>query len=338
MNNKFTWIDISTFNVEGAKNFYQAVFDWKFSKERLESYLICSKEDSPCAGLYEMPDFFQKIKMPSFWMSYIKVEDIEVVVDKAKKLGGKIELEEQGEWGKVALIRDPSGAGFTCHEGGDLQVDPSSRIHGRWYHNELFVSDVSLVKPFYEDLFTWYIKAKSHNRYLITDDTNETIATIQVATNDVKGDKEFWAVYFTVDNFLTARKLIEKMGGNVIYEHNNIEGKHLLVHDNQGAAFFLSENKTNNQEKNNRPSATIDSHFSNSFKWKSFIGLLVLYFVMLTEQQWGYGIFWLMWVILDIKRGNTYFFDSLDKHSNPVLYWTVILTWLLVAVYYFSKV
>ena len=333
MHNQFTWIDLSTFNVEQAIKFYQKIFNWHCSDENADGYHICTAKNVHCVGLYAMPELFQKIKMPSFWMSYIAVTNIETVVDKAQKLGGKIELQEAGIWGKVALIRDPLGAGFTCYEGNVLQAKPDNEQHGRWCHNELFVSDIHVIKPFYENLFHWEIKYVADDRYLITDRDDHKIASIQVATNEEKGDKEFWAVFFTVDNLLATAETIKNLNGSIAYEYTNTEGKNLLAYDNQGAAFFLTEkNYRNNQPK--QASAKEPSNYANTLKWKSFAGLFALYLVMLTEQNWGYGLFWLFWAIADITRGKTYFFDLLDRRTDATLYWAVISTWFLMAIYF----
>lgn len=48
------------------------------------------------------------MKMPHFWMTYIKVKNVKLIVDKAHLLGGIVEIEQTLEgFGKVALIRDP---------------------------------------------------------------------------------------------------------------------------------------------------------------------------------------------------------------------------------------
>ena len=70
-----------------------------------------------------MPEKFQSIRMPSFWMSYIHVQNIEETVRVAKANGAIIEVSPEAApgGGLVALIRDPAGAGFTCYESLHLQ-------------------------------------------------------------------------------------------------------------------------------------------------------------------------------------------------------------------------
>lgn len=245
MNGDLTWIDLSTFDVELAQRFYGNLLGWEFTFD--DSGYITSSSDSDkisCAGLYEMPNFFQKIKMPSFWMTYMRVDDIAAIVNKAKELGGKIELEEEGDFGKVALIRDPSGAGFTCYEGNILKSYHSD-LHGNWSWSELFVSDISLVRAFYTNLFDWRIEPQIADRYMICNKGGNKIGSLQVAANEIKGDKEFWAVYFAVRDLSVAEVLVADAGGQVVSRHENADGSYLLVYDNQGAAFFLNTEKVN---------------------------------------------------------------------------------------------
>ncbi len=236
----FSWVDLSTFDLGAARRFYNRVFGWTFSADA-SGYLQCAAGGQPRAGLFTMPAFFQRINTPPFWMSYIAVPDVSAVVETARTLGGRVELEERGAFGEVALIRDPSGAGFTCHQDQWTRAPRDATRPGSWVWTELFVSELARVRRFYETLFGWRISELGGDRHAIVNGRGETIATIQVASNDVKGPEEFWAVYFAVDELDAAARAVEEVGGQTIYKHVNAEGVHLLARDDQGAAFFLSE-------------------------------------------------------------------------------------------------
>ena len=61
-----------------------------------------------------------KIPFPNVrpnWVPYIAVENAKEIINKAKKLGGRILLEPEGvRKGKVAIIADPTGAAFTVQQ------------------------------------------------------------------------------------------------------------------------------------------------------------------------------------------------------------------------------
>ena len=148
--NKFIWADLSSYQPEKIKQFYKAVFDWDFYGDE---YVIAYKEDKQIAGLYHTPPKFQALKMPSFWMSYIQVNNVLETVEKAKSFGGIIELVDlENPIGKIALIRDTLGAGFTVYEGDKLNSKTKSEENTLIF-NELHVSDVQKAKVYYESLF-----------------------------------------------------------------------------------------------------------------------------------------------------------------------------------------
>ena len=193
-----------------------------------------------------MPSNFQRIGMPSFWMSYIHVQDIHQTVRAAEERGAKIEIKPQTApgGGQIALIRDPAGAGVTCFEGDDLGGRGGTGSFGRMVWNELHISDLSRVESFYTHVFGWTIKATNDTgRYKIYASSSESvpIAGIQVTSNEIKGDKEYWGVYFSVDNLANASKCIEQNGGQIVAEQP-LEGlPALLAFDPQGAAFYVVE-------------------------------------------------------------------------------------------------
>lgn len=72
---------------------------------------------------------------------------------------------------------------------------------------------------------------------------------------------------------------------------------------------------------------------TKNLKWRSILGLLLVWFAMWFNWQWAWGILFLLWVIPDIISGITYFMEPVSKHENPILYWTIIISWLLTSIY-----
>ncbi len=332
MHGEFSWIDLSTFDVARTEEFYADLFGWQVGQAPA-GYYIGSVSGTPVAGFFEMPELFQKINMPSFWMSYIAVDDVDATVTKVKELGGKVELETSGPFGRVALIRDPSGAGFTCYEGTASSVISPQPTHGRWHWSELFVSNFSKVRQFYSGLFGWNFEPDgiTPDRSCILNRQGRRIGAIQVASNDIKGDKEFWAIFFGVDDIPRAISLVNSYGGEMIYEHTNSEGTHYLVKDPQGAAFFLTATHPN--RASTPDDDTMSKSDSFSLKWRSLIGLALIYTAVLFKLDWMWGVLFLFWVIPDLKTGTTCFIEPLSRKENPLLYWTVVVTWIVLSLF-----
>ncbi len=75
---------------------------------------------------------------------------------------------------------------------------------------------------------------------------------------------------------------------------------------------------------------------ANAFKWRSILGLILIYMAMWFNWQWIWGILFLAWVIPDIFSGITYFMEPVEKSKNPFLYWFIIISWIAMGVYSFA--
>ena len=276
-----------------------------------------------------MPQKFQKINMPSFWMSYIQVPNIEETVRVAEQQGAKIEVRPQAApgGGRIALIRDPAGAGFTCYEGDQLGSIDTVAAKGQRVWHELHVSDLAKVKDFYATVFQWHIRptnqADRHEIYY----AGQLIAGIQVTSNEIKGDKEYWGVYFSTNNLQSTQTRIKQAGGQIVAEQPVGERAAILAYDSQGAAFYVVEMASTATPN------PVTGKQSSPIKWRALSGLLLVALAVLLEANWFWGLLFLLWVIPDIKNGSTHFFEYVERHQNPITYWLIMATWVLLSLY-----
>ena len=125
----FVWCDLSTISAKSTNSFYVESFGWTYgtkSQPDGSDYHIALTAKQASAGIFEIPEKFQKMGMTSFWMSYVALENIVETVGEARCLGGKVEMGPIpfSERASIALIRDPLGAGFTVYEGDRLEAQP----------------------------------------------------------------------------------------------------------------------------------------------------------------------------------------------------------------------
>ncbi|PZW42609.1 hypothetical protein LX95_00925 [Mesonia algae] len=71
-------------------------------------------------------------------------------------------------------------------------------------------------------------------------------------------------------------------------------------------------------------------------KWRTILALVLMYVAMIMNWSWAWGILFLLWVIPDINTGITYFIEPIEKKENPLLYWIIIASWILMAIYSIS--
>ncbi|MEL7424006.1 MAG: VOC family protein [Bacteroidota bacterium] len=324
MENNFVFTDLSTYNLEVAKSFYGELLDWHYMSDD-SGYLMATFGNKEVSGLYETPQRFKDMKMPSFWMSYIQVDSVDDTVRKAKELGGIVELvDKEQPIGKVALIRDTLGAGFTVYEGDLLNArfanEPNALV---W--NELFVSSFATVKPFYEGIFNWSFAAAEDQRYLIQNTRQEKIGAIQEVGNDVKGKKEYWGVFFGVEDIPATKAKALANGGTLVYEDGTITA----LADPFGAFFHLVPLADGSVSGSLESASTTPGNI----RWKAMLGLALIAISVLTSWTWIWGVFFTLWVMADLRSGYTHLFEPISREEHPALYWLIVVIWGVLGLY-----
>ncbi|MGH1388045.1 MAG: hypothetical protein ACRBBL_25215 [Kordia sp.] len=74
----------------------------------------------------------------------------------------------------------------------------------------------------------------------------------------------------------------------------------------------------------------------NTIKWRTIVALILMYVAILMSWEWAWGVLFLFWVIPDLFSGITYFIEPISKKEDQVLYWIIIISWLLMAIYSLS--
>ncbi len=238
--NDFTWCDLSTFDLGRALIFYQQALGWEMisGDGSDDDYVQFAHQGEPIAGVYTMPTFFQNIKMPSFWMSYIRVDDLQLKVEAAESLGGKIEIQptEFDEFSRFALVRDPSGAGFSLYEGPPLRDPVKQECCAR---HELHVPELDVVQEFYRKLFNWSFSSQTQPGYhAITNEDRAVVGALQEFDDSIKGPKNYWAIVFPCSNLEKTLARIKQFGGRVT-EVIDSPNRFAMCFDDQNAMFCM---------------------------------------------------------------------------------------------------
>ncbi len=234
----FIWCDLSALRPKKAAQFYHGVLGWQFD-DPSNDYRYAFSDEAPVAAIFDMPPFFRKIKMPSFWMSYIRVDSVSDTVLNAKTAGGKVELEEDFGDGKIALIRDPLGAGFTVYQGG-MQAGATGLANaGLRVGHTLHVSSHDAVADFYRATFGWTTSATGEGQWTISDPSGKKISDLKESSDVERGGFEYWGITFAVDDLEQSRRKIESLGGTVFAETPYGDRKAVSAADMDGAAFSV---------------------------------------------------------------------------------------------------
>jgi len=115
--NDWLWDELLTASPDSMAGFYQEVFKYTRDVNKIESenkYTILKSKSGVCAGISHLTN----INMSPFWLSYIRVENINTIMDRSQTLGGKIiHVSKAGpDKTSAAIIADPTGAIFGVQE------------------------------------------------------------------------------------------------------------------------------------------------------------------------------------------------------------------------------
>jgi predicted enzyme related to lactoylglutathione lyase len=109
-----TWNELATHDLDKAAEFYTQLLSWGKQVTDMGNfeYTTFVVGERPNAGMMKIQAEWGDV--PPNWSVYFAVENCDAAVEKAKSLGGKIEMGPQDipNVGRFALIQDPQGAYF----------------------------------------------------------------------------------------------------------------------------------------------------------------------------------------------------------------------------------
>lgn len=113
-NGAFCWNELGTNNLAAAKNFYSELLGWKL-KESSSAGMVYNEihvdgRENGVGGMYQMGE--ECGNMPSNWMSYVAVDDVDAKAKQVEELGGKVQMQPTDipTVGRFCVITDPTGA------------------------------------------------------------------------------------------------------------------------------------------------------------------------------------------------------------------------------------
>lgn len=239
----FSWTDLSTSDADAAKRFYGELFGWTpvdVPAGPDMTYTMMRKNDRNVCALYTHAN-----ESPSHWLSYITVEDLEAVTQRAESFGAKIVRSPMDvmDAGRMALLQDPSGAMVAlwqakAHAGAALRNETNTVC---WH--ELQTHDVDRAGGFYIKLLGWNSKSSGMG--------HEQYTEFSVGTSSVAGMMQIapewgqvlpnWMVYFQVSDCEKMAKKVKTLGGQVHVQPRDVPdvGRFCVVADPQGATFAM---------------------------------------------------------------------------------------------------
>jgi len=234
-----SWVDIGTHDLSAGVRFYSDLFGWEGQDmgEQAGHYTIVTKDGKQVAAISPAQD-----PGPPRWTTYINVDDLDDVAQKAQAAGGTVVMPPMDVMsaGRMAIFKDTTGAFIAAwqpgeHLGAQLVNEPGAFI---W--SELHSSDPAKSKAFYSEVFGW--SWGGSDEYSEAQVNGRTIGGLMPRPADVPAEvPDNWVVYFGSADVDAEIKKAADLGATVVAGPTDIPdtGRFAVLIDPQGAAFAL---------------------------------------------------------------------------------------------------
>ena len=245
---RFVWYDLMTTDPTASTGFYSKLFGWT------------AKDDAPGSpGPYTMfrngPKEFggmvpieKSRPMPSHWLGYVAVADINATAARVAGLGGRIAHPpmEIPNVGHFAVIVDPQGAAFSLYQGRDTEPTEDWKIPsgpGTVAWNELLSADPPAAARFYREVCGWTTREMDMGpmgTYWIFMHEGKDCAGMMKMPPDAQGPPA-WLCHFEVTDVDASTTMTQELGGKVYVAPRDIPGigRFSVTADSTGATFAI---------------------------------------------------------------------------------------------------
>lgn len=115
----WAWHEVMTSDLGAAKSFYTSLFGWSAQDMQMPTgpYTVFTKGGEQVGGCMTVPQHEGKPVCPPHWLSYLRVDDVDATVAKARTLGARVDVAgmDVPGVGRFAILGDPSGATFAVY-------------------------------------------------------------------------------------------------------------------------------------------------------------------------------------------------------------------------------
>lgn len=240
------WVELTTRDLEAARDFYGAVLGWAFNIGPAETghYTTCTTRGRNVAALSGMPPAQD---VPVAWTTYLATDDVDAAAARVVDAGGRVMLAPMDvmAFGRMAIAADPAGAAFGLwqaneHIGAELVNEAGAVV---W--NELSTPDLERAERFYGAVFGHRFAPMDTGpggpeyRTLHLDGDRPVAGAMRVGDLP-DADGPGWSVCFGVpDADATVATAGDRGAQLTVPATDSPYGRYAVLRDPQGAAFAV---------------------------------------------------------------------------------------------------
>lgn len=246
MHGQYTWYELTTPDVDAAKQFYPRFTGWG-TQPFDDDYTMWTSGGVPVAGLFRLSDEMRAQGVPPNWMAYVEADDVDATAAQAASLGGQVvhgPADIPGA-GRFAVLQDPHGATFGIYKSsGPSSAWDGTPAVGRFSWHELMTTDVDEALEFYGPLFGWEKVSEmdmgNGEMYVLYGKNGTMYGGMFNRPGEMESMPPFWLLYIHVPDVGKAVDSATKAGGRVHRPQMDIPGGSIaILGDPHGAGFAL---------------------------------------------------------------------------------------------------
>jgi uncharacterized protein len=243
----FCWIELATTDQNAAKKFYGSLMSWTATDSPMgpgQVYTMFALDGRNAGACYTLLPEMRAQGIPSHWMLYVSVADVDETIGKARAAGANIlcPATDVMDFGRMAVFQDPTGAHVAIwqpksHKGFGVEGHP-----GAFCWADLMTSDQDRAATFYENVFGWKMElGKDNSGYLHIKNGEKFIGGIPPVQYRDPNAPPNWLIYLMVQDCDASTAKAKAEGANVFFGPTSMAGvgRWSVVADPQGAVFAL---------------------------------------------------------------------------------------------------
>ena len=247
------WVDLATTDPAGARMFYAGLFGWEYVDEEMWEmgigvYSMAMLEGSAAAAIYGASPRQMRPDRSAKWNLYVSVENVDDVVGRVAANGGAVLAgsRDVDRAGRVAVIADPTDCVVTLWEPGEFAGCGVMSEAGAFSWSEHLSTDRAASVRFFEKVI---------GVETVTADEAQPVqySSVLVGGKGVSGIMRMpdrmieegvaseWYVYFQVGDFDESAGYVQRHGGRLMAEPDDIAGfgRMVVARGPQGADFCI---------------------------------------------------------------------------------------------------
>jgi uncharacterized protein len=246
---KPVWIDLSSSDTAGSREFYAKLFGWQVEVNpdpKYGGYALAKIDGKDVAGISPT----QSPEAPTAWMVYIGSQNAAETAKKVETAGGKVVVTpmEVPEQGHMAVFQDPTGAFISIWQPTNMAGAQLMGAPNTFSWAELNSRGIEQATPFYKKVFGWGEKTSDmseggqYTEFLVQGDS---IAGAMEMNPMVPAEvPSYWMVYFGAEDVdQSYKKALDAGAKEMLSPQDFPGGRFAIVQDPQGAAFGLLQTK-----------------------------------------------------------------------------------------------